>query len=238
VVTEVYEEYYKKHGRDRNDLLRNPEVLFQTFAFDRANIRALSRLDLNPREAKVLDVGCGTGASLFQFVRLGFLPENLAGVDTSEERIADAKNNLPTADFRCESAELLSHESEMFDLVFESTLFMMLTSDDTAARIAREMLRVSRSGGYLMLADWRYSEPRSTTHKAVTNRRIRSLFDVGGATEVVARERGALIPPLGRLLSRRAPALYFAVQTLIPPAAGQVTTVLKKKPGTSAPREA
>lgn len=232
MVTEVYEEYYNKHGRDRNDLLRNPEVAFQTFALDRANMRALSRLDLNPREAKVLDVGCGTGASLFQFVRLGFRPDHMFGVDNSEERVGEARKNLPTADFRCESADSMSHETGKFTLVFESTLFMMLTSDEVAARIAAEMVRVTRPGGYLMLADWRYAEPRSLTHKAVTPKRISALFDVGGATEVVARERGALIPPLGRFLSRRAPALYFAVQMLIPPAVGQVTTVLKKNPRT------
>jgi SAM-dependent methyltransferase len=228
LVTEVYKDYYEKHGRDRNDLLRNPEVAFQIFAFDRANMRALSRLGLNAGDATLLDVGCGSGTSLFQFVRLGFRPENMSGVDTSEDRIAAARMTLPTADFRSESAERMSHETGKFDVVFESTLFMMLTSDDTAARIAREMIRVTRPGGYLVLADWRYAEPRSTTHKAVSTKRIRTLFDVGAATQIVARERGALIPPLGRFLSRRAPALYFLTQALIPPAVAQITTVLKK----------
>ncbi|HEY8164947.1 MAG TPA: class I SAM-dependent methyltransferase [Gemmatimonadaceae bacterium] len=227
-MTEVYKEYYEKHGRDRNDFLRNPEVTFQIFAIDRANIRALRRLDLNPATAKVLDVGCGNGTSLFQFLRLGFRPENMSGVDTSEERIAAAKIELPSADFRCESAEAMSYESGIFDLVFESTLFMMLTSDGVASRVAKEMIRVTRPGGYVMLADWRYAEPRSKTHKAVSPKRIRALFDVGSATNVVARERGALIPPLGRFLSHRAPALYFVMQTVFPPAVGQVTTVLRK----------
>jgi SAM-dependent methyltransferase len=228
LVTEVYKEYYEKHGADRNDLLRNPEVVFQTFAYDRANVRALSRLPLVPRAAKILDVGCGTGSSLFQFVRLGFKPENMAGVDTSDERIAEARRRMPAADFRCESGDRMSHETGRFELVFESTLFMMLTSDDVAAPIAAEMIRVTRPGGFVMLADWRYSEPRSKTHKAVSRKRIRRLFDVGGATEVVSRDRGALVPPLGRFLSRRAPALYFVVQTFFPPAVGQITTVLRK----------
>jgi len=233
VVTPVYEEYYRKHGSARNDLLHNPEVIFQMFALERANIRALSRLELNPADAKVLDVGCGTGASLFQFVRLGFRPENLSGVDASAERIAEARKRILSADFRCESADAMSYEAAAFDLVFESTLFMMLTSDEEARRIAAEMLRVARPGGYLMLADWRYAEPRSKTHKAVSTKRIRGLFDVGGATEIVTRVRGALIPPLGRFLSRRAPALYFAVQAIFPLAAGQITTVLRKVPARS-----
>jgi ubiquinone/menaquinone biosynthesis C-methylase UbiE len=225
----LYDAYYEKHGANRNDLLTNPEVTFQTFAFDRANIRALQRLALDREQARVLDVGCGTGSSLIQFLRLGFHPAKLAGVDSSAERIAQARATFPNVDFRCESAESLSFDESIFDVVFESTLFMMLTSEDIARRIAGEMLRVTRSGGYLMLADWRYAEPRSTDHRAMSSKRIASLFGVGQISDVVARERGALVPPLGRLLSRRAPSIYFAVQSLLPFAVGQVTTVLRKR---------
>lgn len=225
----MYDRYYEKHGVDRNDLLRNPEVTFQTFAFDRANIRALQRLDVDRESAKVLDVGCGTGASLLQFIRLGFRPENLTGIDNSAERIARGEANFPNVRFRCESADSMTFADSTFDIAFESTLFMMLTSEDVARQIASEMLRVTRSGGYLMLADWRYSRRDSNDHRAMSPRRIESLFGVGNSTEVIARERGALVPPLGRFLSRRAPSLYFAVQALLPFAVGQITTVLKKR---------
>jgi SAM-dependent methyltransferase len=225
----LYDRYYEKYGADRNDLLRNPEVTFQIFAFDRANIRALQKVDVGRESAKVLDVGCGTGASLLQFIRLGFRPENLTGIDNSAERIARAEANFPNVRFRCESADSMTFADSTFDIAFESTLFMMLTSEDVARRIASEMLRVTRSGGYLMLVDWRYARPRSEDHHAMTPKRVASLFGVGHSTTVIARERGALVPPLGRFLSRRAPSLYFAVQALVPFAAGQITTVLKKR---------
>ena len=225
----LYDAYYEKHGANRNDLLTNPEVTFQTFAFDRANIRALQRLELDRDQARILDVGCGSGSSLIQFLRLGFHPEKLAGVDSSPERIAQARAMFPNVEFRCESAESLSFDNSIFDVAFESTLFMMLTSEEIALRIASEMLRVTRSGGYLMLVDWRYAKPKSTDHRAMSSKRIASLFGVGRVTDIVARERGALVPPLGRLLSRRAPAIYFAVQSLLPFAAGQITTVLQKR---------
>jgi hypothetical protein len=45
----LYDEYYRKHGNTRNDLLANPEVMFQTFAVDRANISALQKLNLDRR---------------------------------------------------------------------------------------------------------------------------------------------------------------------------------------------
>ncbi|HUQ19468.1 MAG TPA: class I SAM-dependent methyltransferase [Gemmatimonadaceae bacterium] len=224
----MYERYYAKHGVDRNDLLANPEVTFQAFAFDRANIRALQQTSLDRETATVLDVGCGTGASLLQFIRLGFRPENLSGVDNGEERIALARKQFPSVSFRCESAEQMSFTDNSFDVAFESTLFMMLTSENVAQRIASEMLRVTRPGGYIMLADWRYSRPGSEDHRAMTPSRIASLFGVGGQTSVVTRERGALVPPLGRFLSRRLPSLYFVVQGMLPFAVGQITTVLQK----------
>lgn len=224
----MYSRYYDEHKADRNDLLGNPEVAFQTFAFDRANIRALQRLDLDRSTARILDVGCGSGAGLIQFLRLGFQQTLMSGVDISEDRIAGAKTVMPLADLRCESADAMSYADGTFDLVFESTMFVLLPSEDTARGIAREMIRVTRPGGYLMLIDWRYGKPGSDVYKAMSPRRIAELFDVGGSTRVVCRERGALVPPVGRFLSRRLPSLYFAVQAVMPFMVGQVTTVLRK----------
>jgi SAM-dependent methyltransferase len=157
----VYSKYYEQHQADRNDLLGNAEVAFQTFAFDRANIGALRKMELDRDKARILDVGCGSGAGLIQFLRLGFRPDQLSGIDISPERIDDGRRSLPNVDFKCESAATMSYASGAFDIVFESTMFVLL--------------------------------------------------------------------PLGRLLSHRAPSLYFMVQALLPPAVGQMTTVLRKR---------
>jgi SAM-dependent methyltransferase len=224
----LYGEYYQKHGNTRNDLLANPEVMFQTFAVDRANITALRKLDLDRDTARVLDVGCGNGASLLQFLRFGFKPSNLVGIDTSDERIAHASASLPGVDFRKESADALPFGDGEFDLVFESTMLGTLESQSLLESIAMEMVRVTKTGGYVMLADWRYSREGSGVKTAITPAIIAKLFSAGTSTRVVARERGALLPPLGRRLSRIAPSLYFLTQRLFPAAVGQITTVLQK----------
>jgi len=224
----VYDEYYKRHGADRNDLLANPEVLFQSFAIDRANISALRSVELERSSARVLDVGCGQGASLLQFVKLGFAASNLTGIDNSAERIDKARSVLPAAEFEVGSAESLPFDSASFDLVFESTMLGTLESQSLLESIAREMIRVTRSGGYIMLTDWRYSRRGSGVKTAISNQFVDRVFDVGRSTSVVTRVRGALVPPLGRRLSRAAPSLYFLVQALLPFAAAQVTTVLRR----------
>lgn len=224
----MYSKYYQQHRADRNDLLGNSEVAFQTFAFDNANIAALRKMELVRDKARILDVGCGSGAGLIQFLRLGFRPDQLSGIDISKERIDDARQRLPNVDFKCQNADSMSYADGEFDVVFESTMFVLLPSGEIARSIAREMIRVTRPGGYLMLVDWRYSRPGSDVYKAMTKKRIADLFEVGSTTSFFTREKGALVPPLGRLLSRRAPSLYFIVQALVPFAVGQVTTVLRK----------
>ena len=226
-MTELYSRYYDEHSEDRNDLLGNPEVAFQAFAFERANIRALQRMRLNRKTARVLDVGCGAGSALINLLRLGFVQQNMSGVDISADRIAEAKASLPLADLRCESADAMSYADGTFDLVTESTMFILMPDEAMASRIAREMIRVTKPGGYIMLIDWRYSKPGSSVYKALNPARIESLF--GGETSVIARERGALVPPVGRRLSRYLPSLYFVVQALLPPLVGQVTTVLQRR---------
>ena len=115
-----------------------------------------------------------------------------------------------------------------FDLVFESTMLGTLETQSLLRSIAHEMIRVTRSSGYIMLADWRYSRRGSGVKTSISKSKIAELFDVGTSTTVLCRKRGALVPPLGRRLSHFAPSLYFLIQGLLPLAAGQVTTVLKK----------
>ncbi len=224
----LYSDYYSRKGANRNDLLGNPEVVFQTFAVDRANIAALRSIEIDRDNARVLDVGCGNGASLLQFIRLGFNPANLVGIDADEERIAQARAKLPGIDFRVESADRLPFVDETFDLVVESTMLGTLESKPLLAGIASEMVRATRKGGHVMLIDWRYSRQGSGVKTAINPGMITDLFSVGSRTSVISREPGALVPPIGRRISRVAPALYFLVQLILPPAVGQMTTLLRK----------
>lgn len=226
---EWYEKYYREKGGDRNDLLRNPEVLFQHFAFYESLIRAIRGIDhIDLVTARVLDVGCGSGASLANFLQLGFLPENLYGIDILEERVRNCRERYPNFVLSCDDATRMSFPSESFDIVTESTMFVQITDEGLAASIAGEMIRTCKRGGHLVLIDWRYGKPGNTAYRALSASRIRALFRVGTDTRLVCARKGALVPPLGRFLSRRLPALYFPVRALVPLLAGSMTTVLKR----------
>lgn len=228
-----YRRYYARLGGNRNDLRTNQGVLFQTLALEVSIVRAVAELPLVPREALVLDVGCGGAGDLYQLLRLGFRPENITGIDVLPERIESARKLYPQITFIQGDASAMELPTASFDLLFESTMFATLPDDDLCARIAAEMVRVCKPGGHILLVDWRTPKPGDPAYKALTRRRLRVLFGLDRATRLVAVTRGALVPPLGRFLSAQLPSLYFLVSTLCPFLVGQVAYVLQK-PGPTA----
>jgi len=225
---EWYIEYYSKKGIDRNDILSNSGVLFQALAVRKSVVEALRNLDIKRDGARILDVGCGGGGSLSQFLDFGFEPSSLYGIDIIQERVFEGKRRFPTINFAYGDASKMEYNSDYFDIVLESTMFIQLTDDTLSKRIADEMLRVVKPSGYLMLIDWRYSYGHPE-YKALSRSRIASLFQVGNRTEVVCCKHGALIPPIGRLFSSYFSSLYFVIARIFPFLVGQVTTVLQKQ---------
>lgn len=225
---DLYADYYAKKGVDRNSLLQNPSVLFQVLAQDAAIIRGLRSGGLDPQSARVLDVGCGDGASLWLLMRLGFEAGNLHGVDLLDSRIASARARHPLIHFDCADATRLPFEDGSFDLVMESTMFIHATDEELARKIAAEMIRVTKPGGTLLISDWRYAKPRNRHYCAVTKKRLAGLFQTGVLTKIHERYRGSLLPPVGRFFSRHSAWSYFAVQALFPFLTGHLVTVLKK----------
>jgi SAM-dependent methyltransferase len=227
-VSNIYESYYLKRGEDRNSLLNNPGVLFQAVASEISLITACRKVSVNPPTGKVLDVGCGNGGSILPFLKLGFIPSNLTGIDVIRERIWEASKRLPKVNFIQINASKMPFRKELFDIVTESTIFTQMTDDVLARQIADEMLRVVKKRGYIILVDWRYSKPWDKAYKGLPSKRIKKLFSVGTSVKIRIVCKGALIPPIGRFLSRRLPSMYFVVQAICPAMVGQVTVVLEK----------
>lgn len=226
-LPENYLNSIRKTNVGRNDLGHNPEVLFQSLAMDKSVTRTLYKIK-DFSSIKVLDVGCGEGGSLLNLMRLGFDPGNLEGIDILMDRINIAKNKFPNVHFIEGDAANLPVPDCQYDLVMESTMFVQLTDDALCKSIASEMIRVTRKGGFLMLIDWRYSKPWDKSYKGLSKKRLKSLFEINSSTELVTVKNGALIPLLGRFISKFCPAFYFLLQVTLPFLAGQVTYLLQK----------
>ena len=224
-----YRNYYAKAGAGRNNLRTNPEVLFQLLATEASIVRAIASLNHDPGSASVLDVGCGGGGDIHHLLRLAYEPGKIVGIESQAERLNQAKKLYPQMQWIHGDAAQMTFEYNSFDLVFESTMFATLPDDVVRSAIASEMVRVCRPGGFLVLVDWRTPKFWDSNYKALTRKELRVLFDVGGKTFLVKVFRGALIPPIGRFLSKHLPAIYFLFGSLFPFLVGQVVYVLRKR---------
>jgi ubiquinone/menaquinone biosynthesis C-methylase UbiE len=113
--------------------------------------------------ATILDVGCGTGATLAAIVRAH--PEAHAwGIDLSEEMLARARERLRGAgeqvasrvDLQVADAEQLPMADDAVDLV---VCVDSLHHYPDPATALREMRRVTRPGGGLVIGEWRLAAP-------------------------------------------------------------------------------
>lgn len=110
----------------------------------------LRRMPMTPT-ARVLDVGCGTG-ELLRRLRAKYPDAGLAGLDPVSEMLAVAKDKLNgKEDLRIGYADSLPWSAGSFDVVVSCNMFHYITHPVEALR---EMARVLRPGGALVLTDW------------------------------------------------------------------------------------
>jgi ubiquinone/menaquinone biosynthesis C-methylase UbiE len=110
----------------------------------------LRRLPLNAA-SRVLDVGCGTG-ELLRRVRANVPDAVLAGLDPVPEMLDVAREKLSGHDdLRVGYADRLPWNAGTFDVVVSCNMFHYISEP---LRALREMARVLRPTGALVLTDW------------------------------------------------------------------------------------
>jgi len=169
---------------------------------ERDVLDALRRHGIDDLSKKtVLDVGCGHGQWIADFIKWGARPQNLCGVDLLPQRIAAARERLPQA-VRLEtgSATALPAASGSQDIVVLSTVFSSILDAELRLRIAAEVKRVLRPGGGLVLwYDFFFDNPRNKDVKGVSRKTIQALF----SECVIDLRRTTLAPPIVRRLAPR-----------------------------------
>lgn len=171
-----------------------------------AFIRWIKSADLGPlSEKRLLEIGCGSGTNLLNFILLGFRPENLVANELLEERVASARQLLPKSVKMIEGdASTLELEDETFDVVFQSTVFTSILDDAFQQKLADRMWSLAKPGGGILWYDYVYNNPANPDVRGVPTKRIRQLFPHGK----MKVWHLTLAPPIGRLVTKISPKLY------------------------------
>lgn len=159
----------------------------------------------------VIEVGCGNGANLVEFLGLGAQPEHLVGNELLADRLVQARSLLPSSvRLLPGDAGSLALQDQGFDIVIQSTVFSSILDDCLQNRVAAAMWSWLRPGGAVLWYDFTFDNPRNPDVRGVPLARIRELFPEG---RVDAR-RVTLAPPIARRVCRIHPSLYTALNAL------------------------
>jgi SAM-dependent methyltransferase len=211
---EVRNRYDRRSRRDWNDIYSPlwPHSYLAMQEKECAMIRWIRSCGIAPTEAKrVLEVGCGSGDNLLEFIRLGFQAENLVGNELLEDRAKAARSRLPSATrIIIGDASEIDRSEGLFDIVLQSTVFTSILDDDFQQKLANKMWVVTKPGGGVLWYDFVYNNPWNPDVRGVPVRRIRELFPQG----VISKWRLTLAPPISRRVVRVHPLLYPVLNVL------------------------
>ncbi len=140
--------------RDSGQVISSAAEVYDEFflpaLFDAWPPELIARAAVGPG-MRVLDVACGTGVLAIEAARATRPDGSVVGVDINPGMLAVARSKDPGIDWHEAPAEALPFDAEEFDAVL-SQFGLMFFRDRNAA--IREMLRVLRPGGRLVVAVW------------------------------------------------------------------------------------
>ena len=153
---------------------------------------------LNLHSMRILDIGCGNGFWINEFIKWGADPSNITGVDVDPRCVQTAiTNTAKTVTLQCANGSSLPTEDNSYDIVLQSTLFTSVLDTDTRTRIASEMMRVLDQKGFILWYDFHVNNPNNSAVRRVSRSEIRRLFP---ACHVTLKSI-TLAPPLARLVA-------------------------------------
>lgn len=106
---------------------------------------------------KVLDFGCGNARALPYIQQKG---GEYFGVDISENLIKIARQKYPQANLRIIYGNILPFEDNFFDIAYAIAVFHNIPSKELRSQILREIKRVLKPNGFLILTVWQPKNKR------------------------------------------------------------------------------
>jgi SAM-dependent methyltransferase len=176
---------------------------------ERIFIKWLKNFDVSEiKNLRLLEIGCGSGQNLMQFIKLGFAPNLLVGNELITERVESAKKILPDSVRIIEGDALAADLPENhFDIVFQSMVFSSILSNDFRIALAQKMWKLVKPGGGILWYDFIYNNPKNPDVKGIPFKEFQMLFPDSD----IKKWRLTLAPPLSRAITSIHPFFYNIV---------------------------
>jgi SAM-dependent methyltransferase len=185
-------------GLDERYSLADPANRYLFRERERSLLALLKRRGLLPLADKwILDIGCGNGDVLRDFVTYGADLRLVAGVDLLPERVGATAARTPPIACSLGDATALPFPDATFDIALQFTLLSSVLNDETRRRIAVETLRVLRPRGTVIWYDFIWN-PGNRDVRGIGLSEVRALYPDCG----VDASRVTLAPPISRRLAR------------------------------------
>ena len=127
--TRIWQGEFGRDYTDRNtfDIEQLDRLWLDNYGISRSSINR-EFLELIPKDASFLEVGCNVGNQLVMLRHLGY--SDLAGVEIQDYALQVAKSRLQNISLRQGSAQMLPFEDKSFDVVFTSGLLIHIAPED------------------------------------------------------------------------------------------------------------
>jgi ubiquinone/menaquinone biosynthesis C-methylase UbiE len=207
--TEYADRHHRLAGSDLYSPF-NPAALFTHQQRQRNVLRLLRRRGFYPlNDCAILEMGCGSGGVLLEYLTFGAAPSHLHGVDLLADRLQEAHSRLPHLSLACADGQCLPYPSASFDLILQYTAFSSILDDGVKGNLGREFLRVLKPGGMILWYDF-WLNPTNPQTRGICPPEIRQIFP----NCQYEFERITLAPPITRRLARVAWGLALFLECL------------------------
>lgn len=195
-IRQTYTERIQSAPEDTRYSVFNLSYLYTLQQRQRDTVNLLAKLGIQTFHDKhILEVGCGSGGVLSEYLGYGIQPKQAVGVDLMPQLASRAKQRLPHLHFACADGQHLPFAAQTFDVVLQYTMFSSILDKQIKINIAHDILRVLKPNGLILWYDFWWN-PINKQTRGIRLPEVRSLFP---NCHLTARKI-TLAPPITRRL--------------------------------------
>jgi ubiquinone/menaquinone biosynthesis C-methylase UbiE len=211
---------------DKYSIIHHGELLMQ-YDYEKHLYKIINKSFSSINNLRVLEIGCGTGIRLTDFLRINIPKNQLYGVDLHENSLKWAKENRLDANYFHANASELPFEDSYFDIILFRTVFSSISEDPLCKKICNEALRVCNPQGLIISYDLKMGNPKNSDVRAI---KIKWLIDMFGQNTIFSHSL-TLLPTLSRLIGKLDHGmLFYSFLSLFPfLRTHQMNVFIKKK---------